>query len=176
MKSRQFLKVLSCFILIVLTFGCAQNPNYEVLANRVIKQTAEQLRLEKDLRAIGTVGQMMGDIQLLGIEFYYYHLVNLSEARELLVYASQVFLKNINENKEVRPYLHNYPFTLKNIDVTIFVSQPNGQDPPQGDIEIITLRSDKIIYKLTAPSEFAPWPVLHEETYEEALKIVGENL
>ena len=168
-------RILSCFILIVLTFGCTKNPDYEVLANRVIKQTIEQLRSEKDLRAIGTVGQMMGDIQLLGVEFYYYHLVNLSEARELLVYVSQVFLSNINENKEVRPYLHNYPFTAKNIEVKIWMHQPNGDDPPQGDIEVVSLRNGKMIYRLTAPSEFAPWPVLHEESYEEALKIVEEN-
>jgi len=168
-------KVLSCFILIFLNFGCAQNSNYELLANRVIKQTAEQLRSEKDLRAIGTVGQMMGDIQLLGVEFFYYHLVNLSEARELLVYASRVFLNNINENKEVRPYLHNYPFTEKNIEVKIWMHQPDGKEPPQGDIEVVSLRNGKMLYRLTAPSQFAPWPVLHEETYEEALKIVGEN-
>ena len=169
-------EIVSCCILILLTFGCtAHNPDYEFLANRVIKRTVEQLRAEKDLRASGTVGQMMGDIQLMGVDFHYYHLVNLQEARKLITYATQTFLKNVNDNKEIRPYLHNYPFTAKNIEITIFVSEPNGQHPAQGDIEVISLRNGTIVYELTAPSKFEPWPVLHEETYEEALKIVEEN-
>ena len=154
---------------------CVPCLDYEVLADKVISQTARQLKKEKDLIPVGTMGQMMGDIQAIGLSFQYFHLVNLEEARELLVNAIQVFLRNINENKKIRPYLHNYPFTTKNIEITIWIYKPGGSDPEQGSIECITLRRNKLIYRLTAPSKFAPWPVLHEETYEEALKILAEK-
>ena len=163
------------FLLIILLFGCAQHSDHEIIIDKIINKTEKQLKKEKDLFMIGTGGQMMGDIQLARISFQYFHLVNLEEARALLVYTIQTFLKNINDNKEVRPYLHNYPFTTKNIEIKIFIYQPDGHYPPQGSIQFLVLRNNILSYKLVKPSEFAPWPILKEETYEEALKILAEN-
>ena len=168
-------KNMLLFTIIILMFGCAQHSNHEIIIDRIINQTDLQLKKEKNLHAIGSGGSMMGDIQLAEIYFQYFHLVNLEEARVLLVYAIQTFLKNINENKEVRPYLHNYPFTTKNIEINIWILQPNGHYPDQGNIELLALENGILKYKLVAPSEFAPWPILKEETYEEALKILAEN-
>ncbi len=163
-----------------LILSCCEIPNhtsprYVKLSDEVLYQTAQQLEKEKDLLAIGTGGQMMGDIQLARISFQYFHLVNLEESRELLTYAIQTFLKNINENKKIRPYLHTYPFTTKNIEVTIWIYQADGKYPPQGNIQCLELENGILKYELLAPTKFADWPILHEETYEEALKILDEN-
>ena len=168
-------KNMLLFTIIILMFGCAQHSNHEIIIDRIINQTDLQLKKEKNLHAIGSGGSMMGDIQLAEIYFQYFHLVNLEEARVLLVYAIQTFLKNINDNKEVRPYLHNYPFTTNNIDINIFIYQPDGHYPPQGSIQCLGLSKNTLSYELVKPSEFAPWPILKEETYEEALKILAEN-
>ena len=162
-------------VFFALMCGCSQIEDYEVLADGVINQTTNQLEKEKDLFCVGTGGRMMGDIQLLRITFQYFHLVNLEESRELLVYAIQTFLKNSNENKKIRPYLHNYPFTTKNIEITIWILQPDGHYPPQGDIKCIYLEDGTLKYELVAPEKFTPRPVLHEETYEEALKVLAEK-
>ncbi len=67
--------------------GCVQYSSHEILADRIINQTSNQLEKEKDLLCVGTGGQMMGDIQLMRMSFQYFHLVNLEESRDLLVYA-----------------------------------------------------------------------------------------
>ncbi len=162
-------------ILFFLMMGCVQYSSHEILADRIINQTSNQLEKEKDLVCSGTGGQMMGDIQVMDISFQYFHLVNLEEARELLVYVIRTFLKNINDNKEIRPYLHNYPFTTKNIEITIWSYQPDGYEPAQGKIQCLALENGMLKYKLVAPSEFATWPILHKETYEEALKVLAEK-
>ncbi len=165
----------SCFVLLILTFGCARPFSYVELAGQIRSQTGRQLEKEKGLRPVGTMGQMMDDVQSIGLFFQYFQLVDLAESRALVVYATQTFLKNINNNKEIRRYLHNYPFTVKNLEITIFVSQEDGDSPPQGNIQVVSMDNGVISYELTATSKFEPWPVLHKETYEEALKIVGEN-
>ncbi len=162
-------------ILFFLMIGCSQAEDYPTLARQVRSQTANQLEKERDLFCVGTGGQMMGDIQAIELEFQYFHLVNLEESRELLVHAIRTFLKNINDNKELRPYLHNYPFTTKNIEITIWILQPDGHYPPQGDIKCIYLEDGTLKYELVAPEKFTPRPVLHEETYEEALKVLAEK-
>ena len=158
-----------------LMCGCSQTEDYEILADRVINQTANQLEKEKDLSCSGTGGRMMGDIQAVGLEFQYFHLVNLEESRKLLVYAIQIFLKNINGNKEIRPYLHEYPFNTKNIEITIWIYQPDGYEPAPGNIQCVTLRSNTLLYKIATLNKSGDWPILHEETYEEALKVLAEK-
>jgi hypothetical protein len=169
---------IKCFLLILLCLllSCCETPperpvSYITMANRLLSKTAKQLKIEKDLIPIGDNGQMMGDIKTMGLSFNYYHLLNLEKARELLLYASNVFLKNINENKEIRPYLHNYPFTQKNIELVIFICQANGNEPNLGDLSVLTLRRGSLTFKLSAPNKSSHCPILHEETYETGLEI-----
>jgi len=171
-------KYILVFLILTLTIGCSQaeiecsqEEDYEILGRKVRSQTAKQLRKEVDLIPAGTMGQMMGDIQAMGLSFNYYNLLDLEEARDLLVYAAEVFLKNINENKKIRPYLHNYPFTPKNIEIVIFMYQPDGSEPNQGNLSVLSLKDGILTYELAAPNKYAPWPILHEETYEEGLEI-----
>ena len=162
--------------LLLICSSCISLPeDYTHIAAKIRRKTATQLEKEKGLWAIGTPGQMYNDIEEIGLEFEYFHLVNLEEARELLVYAIQVFLNNINSNKEVRPFLHNYPFTTKNIEIRIWISQKSGEDPPLGNIEFIALRQNKLTYQLTRTIKPGPWPILYEETYEEALEALGKQ-
>ena len=169
------MKKVIIFLLLICSSCISLPEDYTQIATKIQRETASQLEKEKGLWAIGDSGQMYNDIQTMGIEFEYFHLVNLEEARELLVYAIQVFLHNINSNKEVRPFLHNYPFTTKNIEITIWIYQKSGKNPHQGNIECITLYQNKLTYKLTAPSKFELWPILHEETYAEALEALRKQ-
>jgi hypothetical protein len=173
-------KYILVFLILTLTIGCSQaeigcsqTEDYEVLATRIESQTAKQLKREKGLVPTGNSGQMMGNIKSMGLSFNYYHLLNLEEARELLLYASNVFLKNINENKEIRPYLHNYPFTSKNIELVIFIYQADGSEPNQGSLAVLAIKDGILTYELAAPNKYAPWPILHEETYETGLNVLG---
>ena len=64
---------------------------------------------------------MMDDIQMMAMSFNYYEEVNLKTARELTIYVINEYLSAINSNKELRPYLHEYPFTAKNVEIRIFI-------------------------------------------------------
>jgi hypothetical protein len=163
-------------ILFCLFLSCCETPSetpvsYITMANRLLSKTAKQLKVEKGLIPIGDMGQMMGNIQAMGLSFQYFHPLSLEEARELLLYASNVFLKNINENKEIRPYLYNYPFTAKNIEILIFVYKPDRSKPNLGSIGFLCMRNGTLTYELVAPKTKASCPILHEEAYEEGLEI-----
>ncbi len=170
-----FISATVCLILSCCEIPNHTSPRYVTLSDEILHQTAQQLEKERELIPIGNMGQMMGDIQAVGLEFQYFHLVNLEESRKLLVYAIQIFLKNINGNKEIRPYLHEYPFNTKNIEITIWIYQPDGYEPAPGNIQCVTLRSNTLLYKIATLNKSGDWPILHEETYEEALKVLAEK-
>src|SRR3989338_2362660 len=57
------------------------------LANEVRSKVAKQLKQELGLSPCGTIGQMMHEIQVLGLSFFYYQPVDIAEGRKLLVQA-----------------------------------------------------------------------------------------
>ncbi len=170
-----FFKISTLVIVLLFNIGCSHDSEHIFIADQVTKHTANQLKKEKGLSLIAIGGPMMGDIQGMGADFEYFDLVNLQEARKLIVYASQCYLKNINSNKKIRPYLHNYPFDIKNISILIIVNHPETLSLEQQNICCISVFGGIISYKLESSARYAPLPLLKEETYAEALKIVEEN-
>ena len=152
-----------------------RDENYETIANRITKQVALRLRQEKNLQCAGAGGGMMSNIRMMAISFDFIYEVNLTEARQLLVYATTEYLNAINTNKEIRPYLQNYPFRVNNIEVMIFIQKPDGQNVSPGKIVSISSINSILSYDLLCEPENYINKELCRETYEEALKIVQDE-
>lgn len=112
---------------------------------------------------------MMDDIQMMSMSFFSYQELDLNTARELLIYATNEYLTAINSNVAVRPYLHNYPFTAKNIEVIIFFYKKNGVNVFPGKISIAAANEGKVEYYTNCPDSQVIKSI-YEETYEEALQ------
>lgn len=149
--------------------------NYETIANKITKEVAIKLEKEKGLRCIGTGGRMMNDIQRMGMSFQLFHEVDLIEARKILVYVIIEYLKLINENKNIRPYLHNYPFQPKNVEIRIWMQKPDGQDVPPDKLDYVSSINATLRYYLPDEPKIGTEKKLYEETYDEALKIVQDE-
>lgn len=149
-------------------FDCMM-PHYEKVADRITARTAKKLEKEKHLYLIGTGGGMMYDVRKMSMDFQFYHELDLKESRKLLVDVVEEYLREINNSEKIRPYLHNYPFTVKNIEIGIWIYNPDKTDLPPEKISYISALDGVIDYY----GEYSGPPfrkVIHEETYEEALK------
>lgn len=107
-----------------------RDEDYEEIADRVTDRVAKQFREEKLLNCIGTGGRMMNDIQMMSMNFLCYNEVSLSVARQLLIIAVREYLSAINESKEIRPYLHNYPFREQDVEIRIWIQDPKDSSLP----------------------------------------------
>ena len=156
-------------------FGCSsfgyQSPRYVKLAHKITEKTAKQLKEQKNLFLAGTGGGMMNDIQMMAMGFDYYQEVDLASARELVLYTLDKYLMNINNNVEVRPYLHDYPFTAKNIQIRIWIYNPDRSELPLDKIYCITAIDGMLEYYTRSD----PYHPICEETYEEALQKANLN-
>lgn len=154
-------------------FGCSffghQLPDYEKIADKITEKTAKKLKEQKNLRLVGTGGKMMNDIQAMNMSFYFYQEVDLKAARKLIVYAINEYLSEINNNKEVRPYLHEYPFTVKNVEIMIFFYKPDRSNLSPEKIYCISSINGMLEYYIHSD----PSQAIHEETYEEALQAIS---
>jgi hypothetical protein len=163
--SRFLLAGLVIFFLFLLSDSDQQSIDYEKIADNITNKTAKKLEEEKGLILVGIGGQMMNDIQKMSISFYLYHEVDLATARELVVNSVNEYLKEINNNKEIQPYLHEYPFTAKNIEISIFIYNSDRSDLPLNKIYCVSADEGKVSYFIRSLGFYKPFS---EESFEEA--------
>jgi len=168
------MKIFSIIFLTTFIISC--NPQSSGHLNKSTKQsvatevrnkTIIQLRKEKNLCACGVGSQMMNQICKLKISFFYYKEIDISEARELLMFAANTFLNTINSNQEICHFSQNFPFKPKNIEVVIYIYKPNGKEPDLGNLTVISMLNGTLKYKVSN-SETYGYNIADQESYEEA--------
>ena len=150
-----------------LGYASFVEPDYERIAGKITVETAMKLEKQRNLHLAGTGGGMMNDIQMMAMGFDCHQEINLNESRELLLYAVDEYLSDINKSEDVRPYLHNYPFTEKNVEIRVWISKPDGTDPSSGNIYYISAIKGILRYSIPGADKYSS-KVICEETYEEA--------
>jgi len=174
---KQWIKI-ACSILILVCFSCAshQSSECERITNKITYQTAKKLRREKGLFLCGTGGGgTKNDIQRMSMAFHFYRPLAIEAFRSLLLYAVEEYLAAINGSEEVRPYLHNYPFTPNNIEIIIFLRNRDNSSLPPGEIDVAAARFGEFVYSaddVEATKQGKSWSKkVHVETFEEAVQI-----
>ena len=176
MKQKIKFRIELITIIFILTcFSCGhRSPHYVKIAHEITNKTAKRLEKEKNLHLIGTGGGMMYDVEMMAMSFQYYQEIDLKTARELVVCAISKYLANINHNSKILPFLHECPFTAKSVEIRIWIYNPDRSKPPSGKIQYISA-IDGIIDYYTRDSQESYRKTIHEETYEEALKLTQSN-
>ena len=174
------MKIKIIFLTIFIIFGAVMcysclgpsSEDYEKLADAITAKTAKKLRNEKGLILVGTGGRMMDDIKMMMMSFEFRKVVNIEIARKLLVDSVEDYLSEINISEKIRPYLHNYPVTPKNIEIVICFRNADGSKVASDQINIASAKEGKMFYYIDFP-EKQTLKILCEETYEEALRAIS---
>ncbi len=169
---------MKCFrflILVVLVTSCDPPPEMLTpympsrmsLVNDVTNKTIIKLKTEKNLRACGVGSGMMDQIRMLAISFYYYNEVDIDQARELLMTAGVEYLRAINANEKMRPFLQNYPFEPRNIEIAIFIVKPDGSEPDIGRLTSVSMHRGVLNYYVHKTGTMR-LETVYKETFAEA--------
>ena len=177
---KTFLKIKIKFALLCVIFlhsctlsrpNCYQ-PDYDKLnsVNNVEKKTFSEISNATGLKPFGTGAQMMNEIDMLMIAFQCDKNISIKEGRELLILCADRFLKNINENEQIRQYLKTYPFELKNIEIEIYISSKGSK---KNTLSVLACKKGKLDYKTDSDDPFK-FKHVHSESYENAIKKIAE--
>jgi hypothetical protein len=149
-------------------------PLKEKLTNEVEFATAQELEGLYDLELCGFGGGTLGGVRTLSLDFTSRGFLERKEARRLVVSCFEVFLRNINNHLELRPLLVEYPFSTSRVEIAIHI--PDGRRNPrrQDALAFVYISKGKIRYNQMDSSD--KLQTVHEETLEEALKIVREEM
>lgn len=153
--------------------SCAPVP-YEIsekekLADRITHTVALKLRRDLGLIQCGTGGGMMYQIRMLALSFDYYKIVDIEEGRKLLVAALNEYISAVNADEQVRPYLQNYPFCPKNIQIRIFIRNTDPSFASSDKIQSLSVVDGYLKYYVNEPNANR-FKVIYSESYEEAVQ------
>ncbi len=149
--------------------------NKGTLADEVTNRAFVELEMEKGLYPFGTGARMMDQIKMLALAFHYYKEVDIREARELLVTAATKFLNIINSNEEIRPYLDIYPFKPENIQITIYLKNPDGSKFAPEKLCVVSMVNGILEYEAKNPETLRLLTIC-KEPYEQAVSKLGTVL
>ena len=169
MRYRNFILVL----IIGIYFSSCKKTEYEKkehLENKIIIQTFKQLDIEKKLELVGEGGSVLEGKEFLALYFQYFTPLTIVEARELVIFAAEIFYNNLNNNEKLME-LRKKPYPMDMIRISIFIYNIDSSKLYPPDICIVKLKKSKIVY-LCREEHFE---TVYEETYAEALEEIRKK-
>ncbi|MCH9626006.1 MAG: hypothetical protein S4CHLAM123_11930 [Chlamydiales bacterium] len=114
----------------------------------------------------------MDDIQKVKAHYVCFEQLTIEQARRLYVEVAEKYICRYNQDEEIRPYLHDYPFTIDNVYVRIGFKNEQRQHMDQGFVALIFVgRNHRLHYEGHDP-ESDKFFALYEEPYETARDII----
>ena len=171
-------KFIICICFFCFLFGCNDpRSEREKLRDSILNQLAKQMQ-KKGLIAIGSGGGCTLDkkINLISMTFTYQKVMNMPEARELIVECIQTLLDLMNANPDNNQYFEKFPATEDIMLISIL-----GQTCPTDlqCVEVVKIIKGTIYYNINHPLPHLGhiYLTLKEESLEEAQKILksGSN-
>jgi len=157
--------------LLLMGPGEAKEFDYCSYLDKIMNPSIKLISQEEDLLLFGYGGGMAYDIK--SVETYSATLkpLTIKEARRKYVRGTEEFLKAINEDRKLRPYLHDFPFTHTNVQFRIAYHGDNPSHESYPYVRFMFEAKGKLVYDSIDPST-GEFVMIHSETYEEAVDIV----
>jgi|SRR5579872_2789377 len=172
-------KLFRLFLISLIITGCnlpqpADPREEQRLINDVRRQVFTKLKKEKELVPFGTGGQTADGIKMLCLAFLYYKPVDIDTGRKLLIDGLNELVSAVNAEKDIHRYLYNYPFEVKNAEISISIHKSDGTDFGEGKLCIISAQNGILEYLTWNPDKNSLITVF-SETYEEALQRINSS-
>jgi len=164
--------ILPVLILLLTSFS---EPKYCKLSDRILAQYVKELQRDEKLHLYGHGGSMMNDVKVVEIYLLGNQKLSVDEARELFVKISEELIARYNNSEKIRPFLHNYPFTINNIDVQLAFQDENRRHQTDGNVALVFIAKQSICY-CSYDRQKECFLDLHSEPYEEGLAIVNNTI
>lgn len=146
--------------------------DYENTAYSLTNEAGQKIHKKFGLVPIGSGGIVKDKVKKLSLSVLSSNELKIENARALIVGSMNEYLKVINNDILIRPYLEYYPFTENNIELNIFVERPEDEKKHFGKLIVITSYKGRITYKVLKNDDHE---TVLEESFEEAVRIVREG-
>jgi len=147
-----------------------EDPIYVEYADNITEKFCSDMKRLYQIHYFGGGGGFLRNVEKIILNFQISQPMNVPEARSLIINCEEDLLKRFNKDTKIRPYLNNYPFTEKNIEFGISTDLQDSL--PSKPIAMVFSANGSIYYQ-SYDRKKRKFNDLHEETYQEALKLAN---
>jgi hypothetical protein len=160
-----------CFLFAIT--NCETLKEDEIIARKIMYRVSDVLESRYQLRYGGysEAGDKTGYTEM-GLFFNKFGKVSKDEGRKMMVDCVNEFLKEINSDPKMQPFLITKPFTALNVQIMIIVYSSDGRTIFYPDINVFSAARGKINYYTSSPDQKFGHFTEEEEPFEEAVQIV----
>ena len=153
-----------------------RGPAYEKHVDLLLYNFSKEAYEKWNLYCCKYGGKMVNGIEEFAIKFVTDKRTPLEKARVLHIAVTERFNELINSDPVLRPDLKEYPLPIRHTKVYISFKERNGCYYEDGTVAYVNQENDTIYYSTEPPTVFENIPLhpplLHEERYEDAKKII----
>jgi hypothetical protein len=176
---------MNCFLIFTLIGIITMNGNFAyshvsppsvAMTGKIQKQVAPMLAKKYNMQLCGAGGGMPdGIVNMLALSYDLKRSLTIEQARPILIDCLNTYVNAVNADTELRPYLKNYPFTPKNIEIHIFFQTLDGGQVCDPFLCVASSVRGKLIYNTEEKGQKFGYKTEVIETYEDAVKILNER-
>jgi hypothetical protein len=171
------MRVAASILFVILSLsGCSgqhngANADYFYSLQNLEKQIDRNFE-KQGIYLDSTVERQSSDIRYIRRNYAtkVHRLTNVDEARMFYCKFFHDFATTLNSTRGLRPYLHNYPITVKELQLSIAFADDNGELLQYPFIAIIKIEGDTLLYGSYDPLKKC-FRLMHEETFSRAYNI-----
>ena len=153
--------------------------DYEVFVDEVIYTFVKEIMEEFGFICNKTGGKMSYDVEKINVGFIAHQKAPIDIARSLELLLMDKFLIIINSHEKIRPFLREYPFRPKNIDISISFRNKQNQPETENSISYVFHTNNTIYYDIYNPANGTLIDFMSENVYfalDLAIKKLPRNL
>ena len=137
--------------------------------NKVLERFSKQYELVVN----GSGGAFCEDIEQIMVSLHIQKYVDVKEARTIYVDIIESIVNQLNQNKELRPYLRDYPTTDAPLQLRISFVDKRTHYPPKE--YVYYLRKNNVDALIFDNYENNKLETIHEEPFKESLQIIYQE-
>lgn len=159
-------------LIAVLLSGCTASYQGEKELGQINRTVTKRLATDCNLFLFGSGASWPDKCHAVAFDFLNQYSATLPEARKCIVNAAQEIMSAAHEVEGFEHHLANPPFTEQHIMLGIGFDKPSNEDKNSSLIDRVTMNYGIIRYKIWNEENYQ-YDTIHEETYEEALKLLA---
>ncbi len=89
---------------------------------------AKEIEKKYQVKCIGSGGGAMYGVKFIALSFEIKRPLSIEQAREMMVGSVAIVQDVINSDKNIRPFLEEYPFTSRDIELSFSIHHPEAKE------------------------------------------------
>lgn len=141
--------------------------DYSKMSDAIVSQYLKTI--PREIEVVGLGGSFTGEVRYVRTAFKIKAKVDPNQARNVIVPEAKKIMALFDASKKIRPYLHNFPFTHRNVSYSLSFRDKRGEYYTDGSVAFACICKDGISYAVHNPitNQFEDILV---ESWDEAVK------